>query len=276
MNKNITNNFVISAFYQFFDFNNYQKEQKSLLSFCKNNELKGTILIADEGINSTISGSRDSIDKLYQYLANELKIKNLSYKESFAQFQPFDKIKVRLKKEIVTLGVGKLDVSDCGEYILSRDWDDFINNDDVIVIDTRNQYEVNLGKFDKAIDPKTKTFREFPQWAMTNLTKNKEKKIAMYCTGGIRCEKSTSYLKKLGFKSVYHLKGGILQYLEDTKNQNKKWQGSCFVFDNRVNLDDNLYASRTLLCRYCSSHISTDDLKNAKKDNIDICLNCLN
>ncbi len=269
------NNFVITAFYQFFDFANYKEEQQALLSFCKDNDLKGTVLIAHEGINSTISGSRDSIDALYGYLTNHLKIKDLSYKESFADFQPFEKMKVRLKKEIVTLGVGELDVHGaCGEYITPKDWDDFIAGDDVIVVDTRNQYEVNLGKFDKAIDPKTKTFRDFPEWVEKNLVSTEKKKIAMYCTGGIRCEKSTSYLKKLGFDDVYHLKGGILQYLEDTKNQNNKWQGSCFVFDNRVNLDSNLYASRTLLCRHCRANISTDDLRNAKKDDLDVCLDC--
>jgi UPF0176 protein len=270
------NNFVISAFYKFFDFSNYKEEKKSLFSFCDDNNLKGTILIANEGINSTISGSREKIDALYEYLANHLQIKNLIYKESFADFQPFDRMKVRLKKEIVTLGVGELDIHDnSGEYIEPCDWDDFISRDDVIVVDTRNQYEVNLGRFDKAIDPKTKTFKDFPEWVEKNLVSYEQKKIAMYCTGGIRCEKSTSYLKKLGFEDVYHLKGGILQYLQDTKNQNEKWQGSCFVFDSRVNLDDNLCASRTLLCRYCRANISTDDLRNAKIENLDVCLNCL-
>ena len=275
MNQPEMNQFVVSAFYQFFDFNQYQHEQKNLLSFCLENDLKGTILIAHEGINSTISGTRSGIDALYQYLKDVIGIKDLSYKESYSQFQPFLKMKVRLKKEIVTLGVGELDLKHkVGEYIEPSQWDDFIARDDVILVDTRNKYEVLLGKFENAVDPETKTFREFPQWVEKHLEEHRDKKIAMYCTGGIRCEKSTSYLKNLGFEEVYHLKGGILQYLEDTNNSNQKWQGSCFVFDDRVNLDDNLSASCAILCRHCRTEITTDDLMFSKTDKANECLKC--
>jgi UPF0176 protein len=198
--------------------------------------------MASEGINATIGATAEDVKALYQYLL-EIGIKDLTYKESKVDFMPFLKMKVRLKKEIVTLGVNDLAVAgNQGEYIEAKNWDEFIAQDDVLLIDTRNKYETQLGKFAQSIDPNTRTFREFIPWVEKNLTSQQHKKIAMYCTGGIRCEKSTAYLKKIGFTQVYHLKGGILQYFADTLNVNNKFQGSCFVFDDRVNLDDNLAA----------------------------------
>jgi UPF0176 protein len=231
---------VIAAFYQFRVLENYIDIKPPLLAFCKAQGLKGTILIAREGINSTISGTRDGIDALFAYLERECGIRDLTVKESHADYQPFERMKVRYKKEIVAMGVQDLDVDrHVGTYVDPADWDDLIADPDVIVVDTRNDYEVMIGTFDNALDPKTKRFREFPKWADENLH-DKSKKIAMFCTGGIRCEKSTSYLKSQGFENVYHLKGGILQYFEDTKNSSERWKGGCFIFDERAVLDANL------------------------------------
>jgi UPF0176 protein len=266
---------VITTFYQFFDFPNYENEQIPLLSFCKNLGLKGTILIAKEGINSTISGTREAIDKLYTYLHSELNIKNLDYKESIADFQPFLRMKVRLKKEIVALGAGEIDIEKFrGEYIEASDWDKFIEQENVILVDTRNNYEIILGSFKNAVNPFTDNFRKFPEWATKALSNNKDAKIAMYCTGGIRCEKSTAYLKQSGFKEVYHLKGGILKYLEDTKNKSQKWEGSCFVFDDRLAVNNHLLPAETRLCKYCRLPITTDDVKALKGRAIDSCYKC--
>jgi UPF0176 protein len=234
--------FVISTFYEFFTFSDYQSQKPPLLKFCHEHNIFGTIIMASEGINATIGATAANIAALYQYLST-IGIKDLSYKESAVDFMPFLKMKVRLKKEIVTLGVSDLAVKgNEGEYVESAQWDEFIAQDEVLLIDTRNKYETQLGKFSKSLDPETKTFKEFIPWVEKNLMPYQRKKIAMYCTGGIRCEKSTAYLKKIGFNQVYHLKGGILQYFADTANVNNKFQGSCFVFDDRVNLNDNLEA----------------------------------
>jgi UPF0176 protein len=233
------NKIVISAFYHFCNLNNYRDIRDSLLDFCNSLELKGTILLAYEGINSTISGSTESIEALHKYLRNISGLESLETKESYSDNQPFKRMKVLLKKEIVTLKSANLDLDKRGEYIKALNWDDFITRPDVITIDTRNDYEVEIGTFKGAIDPKTKTFSEFKEWAQDNLH-NKDTPIAMFCTGGIRCEKSTAYLKNQGFSNVYHLQGGILKYFEETKNQNNMWQGDCFVFDQRRAVDDKL------------------------------------
>lgn len=265
---------VITAFYHFFNFPNFECMKEPLLAFCKKQGLKGTILLAKEGINSTISGSRQGIDALYKYLKEEFKISNLSYKESFNEEFPFEKMKVRLKKEIVALGVENLDIDNLkGEYIKPQEWDEFISKEDVLVVDTRNKYETLLGSFDRAIDPKTDTFREFPKWVEENLGDvDKDKKIAMFCTGGIRCEKSTAYMRSQGFKNVYHLEGGILQYFEDTKAES--WRGSCFVFDERVSLNRKLDAAH-LHCIKCDKDMDTDDIRRSALADEMTCIKCV-
>jgi UPF0176 protein len=183
-------------------------------------------------------------------------------------------MKVRLKKEIVRMGVEDMDVSQAGAYIEGKDWDQFISSPDVVVIDTRNHYEIGIGTFEGAINPQTKRFRQFPEWAK-NWSQDvlpQNKKIAMFCTGGIRCEKSTAYMKSLGFDEVYHLKGGILQYLEDTKNSNGKWKGECFVFDERVAVGKDLTPTGALLCDGCGAPITTDDLRD--NNGHTICIKC--
>lgn len=269
------NHIVITAFYHFINFNQLETLKENLLHFCKEQDLKGTILIAKEGINSTISGTREAIDELYQYLKNDLGIEDLVYKESFNKTKPFSKMKVNIKKEIVALGVEDLDVEKLkGEYISAKDWDNFIARDDVIVIDTRNKYETLLGTFDKAIDPRTRTFRQFPQWVKDNLVDvDQDQKIAMFCTGGIRCEKSTAFLKSQGFNNVYHLEGGVLKYFEDTDA--KAWHGNCFVFDERVALDKQLKSANDITCVECDSHMGTDDVRKSSLIDKMTCLKCM-
>ncbi len=252
---------IVAAFYRFVDLPDYEELKQPLLEFCKSHEMMGTILLASEGINSTISATRANMDAFFAWLDRDSRLANMERKEHICDYKPFERMKVRLKREIVRLGVDGLDLRARGEYIDSGDWDTLISDPDVAVIDTRNKYEVQVGRFANAIDPETDDFRSFPQWAEENLDPGRHKKVAMYCTGGIRCEKSTSLLKSMGFEEVYHLKGGILQYLADTGNKSGAWQGDCFVFDSRVAVDKDLHPSETLLCKYCSTPLTTDDIR---------------
>jgi UPF0176 protein len=261
---------VIAAFYHFTPLDDHIQMREPLKTFCVEHDLKGTILLASEGINSTISGSRENIDKLFVHLKSDPRMKDIEWKESYLDFQPFERMKVRLKKEIVRMGLDDFDVSKRGDYIKPEDWDDFISQPDVYVIDTRNEYETRIGTFEGAIDPDTKNFREFPEWAesWSKDKTDKDVKIAMFCTGGIRCEKSTAYMKHLGFNNVYHLEGGILQYFEDTKNKNNKWQGECFVFDDRAAVDASLKPTGALLCTECGAPATADSLKHGPKGKV--------
>ena len=265
---------IVTTFYHFINLPNFKILKMPLMNFCNSYQLKGTILLAKEGINSTISGDRVGIDSLYEYLNSEIGIKNLVYKESINENHIFGKMKINLKKEIVALGLENLDVEGLkGEYISPKNWDDFISRDDVIVIDTRNKYETLLGTFENAIDSNTTSFRQFPKWVEDNLAKvEKNKKIAMFCTGGVRCEKSTAFLKSKGFENVYHLEGGILKYFEDTEA--KAWKGSCFVFDNRVALNKNLLADKNLHCAACSKALDTNDIRRSALADKMICIEC--
>lgn len=265
---------VIIAFYHFVYLDDYEKIKEPLKEFCIQQNLKGTILLAREGINSTISGKRENINALLEHLNKDKRFTGLKYKESYNNNRPFERMKVRLKKEIVRMAVDDLDMEQKGDYVNGCDWDNFISSQDVITIDTRNEYETRIGTFDKAVDPDTRHFRDFPAWADEFAKQDgvKDKKIAMFCTGGIRCEKSTAYMKKIGFDQVYHLKGGILQYLEDTDNKNGKWQGECFVFDDRTALDNELKPSGAILCE-CGAPVSAEDLKYGPKGKI-LCKVC--
>lgn len=265
---------VVTAFYHFINLPSFEEMKMPLLEFCKSQDLKGTILLASEGINSTISGSRQAIDALYKYIHDQIGIKNLIYKESKHDTQPFQKMKVSLKKEIVALGVENLNVEGLkGKYITPQDWDEFIAQKDVLLIDTRNRYETLIGTFNNAIDPQTPNFRQFPKWVADNMANvDKDTKIAMFCTGGIRCEKSTAYMKSVGFNNVYHLEGGILKYFEDTKAQ--EWNGSCFVFDDRVALNKSLLSDTEIHCETCNKNMNTDDLRAASLHNKMNCLDC--
>ncbi|APR98787.1 oxygen-dependent tRNA uridine(34) hydroxylase TrhO [Wolbachia endosymbiont of Folsomia candida] len=264
--------FVIATFYHFVELSNYYDMKDEIKATCDDVELKGTILLAEEGINATISGGRSSINRTFDFLRSDYRLKDLAWKESTAEYQPFSKMKVRLKREISNIDVRGLDPSQRGEYIDPEHWDDFTSGSDVLVIDARNEYEVKLGKFKNAINPHIEYFRDFPQWAKS-FSESKDLKVAMYCTGGIRCEKSTAYMKKLGFNNVYHLKGGILSYLEKTHNKNSNWEGECFVFDDRVAVDKSLTPSDKIKCIFCSSQVSTDELKSVPRGQV-ICFEC--
>ncbi|MDX1950341.1 MAG: rhodanese-related sulfurtransferase [Rickettsiales bacterium] len=243
----------IRAFYRFVDVPNFEELQEPMRDFCKSIGLKGTILLAHEGINSTIAAPKEVMEKFWDYLNRITYFKNIPYKVSFADHQPFDRMRVRLKKEIVRMGIEDLDISKRGEYVRGEEWDKLISDPEVLLVDTRNSYEIAIGTFENAIDPKTEDFRSFPKWVEENLDPKKHKKVAMFCTGGIRCEKSTSLLKNMGFENVYHLDGGILQYLEDTNNKNNKWQGKCFVFDDRIAVDEFLKpVEGHIICKKCS------------------------
>jgi UPF0176 protein len=236
-----TEQIAVLSFYSFIRIPEPDLVMPRVLLIGKKKNIKGTILLAKEGFNGSLSGTEENcrivIDEIIKITAAD----DVSIKVNYCPIHPFHKLKVKLKKEIVVLGAGEIDVHKLkGEYIAPKEWDEFISRKDVIVVDTRNDYEVQVGTFEGAINPFTGTFREFPRWVEKNKKLFEGKKIAMCCTGGIRCEKSTAYMKLIGYENVYHLKGGILQYLEDTKNTNGKWNGDCFVFDDRRAVDDEL------------------------------------
>jgi UPF0176 protein len=229
---------VVAAFYHFTELPDYASWQTPLKEFCDFHQLKGTILLAKEGINSTIAGSREAIDALLSYLRNDPRLREFEHKESYCQGTPFQRMKVRLKKEIVTLGVPDINPSvQVGTYVEPYEWNQLITDPDVILIDTRNNYEVEFGTFKGAINPNLEAFGEFPNYVKENLNPQKHQKIAMFCTGGIRCEKASAYMLAQGFDEVYHLKGGILKYIEEVPKEESIWEGECFVFDDRVSID---------------------------------------
>jgi UPF0176 protein len=235
---------AILSFYSFTNISDPAMLQPQILLRAKKKCIYGTVLVAPEGLNGSISGKEEDLHYLIDEIRQLTGSKEIISKVNYCEKQPFTKVKVKIKKEIVALKHGDLDVENLkGEYIETKDWDEFISRDDVIMIDTRNSYEVKVGTFENAIDPKTETFSELPGWTEKNMDKLKDKKVAMFCTGGIRCEKSTALLKDMGVEEVFHLKGGILQYLEDTKNINNSWKGECFVFDDRGAVSSDLLPS---------------------------------
>lgn len=251
---------VVCALYKFVRLEDYQQLQQPLLRLMKANQIRGTLLLAREGINGTVSGCRESIDCLLEWLKRDKRLFPMECKESLANSQPFKRTRVKLKKEIVTMGVEDIDPRHVvGTYVEPEDWDELIADPEVLLIDTRNDYEVQVGTFKSAINPKTHTFREFPDYVKRELDPAKHKKVAMCCTGGIRCEKSTAYLKEQGFGEVYHLKGGILKYLEKVPKGQSSWQGECFVFDDRVTVNHQLQPGSYGQCHACRRPITEDD-----------------
>lgn len=252
--------YIIAALYKFVTLQDYEALRAPLLDFCVDKGIKGTLLLAQEGINGTVSGSREAIDDLLAYLQQDDRFKGLSHKESEDETQPFYRMKVKLKKEIVTMGVEGIDPKAIvGTYVKPKDWNALISDPEVVLIDTRNNYEYSIGTFKGAIDPNTDTFREFPAYVEQNLNPQKHKKVAMFCTGGIRCEKSTAFLKQQGFDEVYHLEGGILKYLEEVPQEESLWQGECYVFDNRVAVDHGLNKGSYAMCHGCRLPITEQD-----------------
>jgi len=251
---------VVATFYKFVQLLDAAEKQSPLLLQCQSQGVKGTILLAEEGINGTIAGSRAAIDVVLSFLRSDPRLADLEHKESFAAVQPFDRIKVRLKAEIVTIGVPEADPNaQVGTYIDPHDWNAVISDPDVIVIDTRNEYEVSIGSFQGADNPHTRSFRQFPDYVRTHLDPAKQKKVALFCTGGIRCEKASAFMLAQGFETVYHLKGGILKYLEEVPTDESLWQGECFVFDQRVAVQHGLEAGTHEMCRSCGHPISEAD-----------------
>ena len=254
-------NLTVNSFYRFLEISNKKQIKKNLDSYFKSRLVRGTILLSDEGINATISGYEETIEQAIKFIKNQLKIKKLDIKKNKTSFLPFNRMKVRLKKEIVSLGVGKFKSKDfIGKYIPPSSWDDTILDKNIKVIDVRNMYEIKIGKFNKSIDPFTNTFREFPG-KIKNLNLSKKDKIAIYCTGGIRCEKASAYLKNKGYENIYQLEGGILNYLHYKMNsdESSQWKGSCFVFDDRVAIDNKLNKSKYSQCYGCRSPITKKD-----------------
>lgn len=254
------NSVVVSALYRFARFPDFESFRQPLLDLMLDHDVRGTLLLAAEGINGTIAGSRDGIDAVVNWLQQDARFAGLETKESFVSENPFYRSKVKLKKEIVTMGVEDIDPNEIvGTYVDAREWNDLISDPEVLLLDTRNKYEVEIGTFEGAVNPETDSFREFPEYIKQNLDPGKHKKVAMFCTGGIRCEKSTAYLKQQGFDEVYHLKGGILKYLEEVPESETRWQGECFVFDNRVTVNHKLERGNYDQCHACRMPITEVD-----------------
>ena len=249
-------NFLTIAFYKFVELSDIEARRAPLLAFCEQRGVKGLILLAQEGINSTIAGPEDAIRAVLAYLRADPKFADLQPKESWSELPPFRRMRVRLKKEIVTSGVPELSPSTmAGTYVKPEDWNALISDPAVVLIDTRNDYEVELGTFERAIDPKVQTFSQLPTWVneadVLKAVDGKRPKVAMFCTGGIRCEKSTAMMRAKGYEEVYHLEGGILKYLETVPPEESLWRGECFVFDERVAVTHGLQRGESRLCRCC-------------------------
>ncbi len=258
--------FTVAALYKFVPLPDFKEIQGSLQAACDDAGVMGTILLASEGINGTIAGPQAKIDAVLAWISNHESIGPIEAKFSLAHDQPFLRMKVRLKKEIVTLGAGRVDPNEqVGTYVDPQDWNELIDQDDIILIDTRNDYEVAIGTFQNAQNPKTTSFREFPDFIeklKKDLPEDKKPRVAMFCTGGIRCEKASSFMLREGFDEVFHLKGGILKYLEKVPEAETKWQGDCFVFDNRVSVRHGLEVGDYDLCHACRMPISVKDKKS--------------
>ena len=267
--------YLTAAFYKFVELTDFADLKASLLAFCESHNVKGTILLANEGINSTIAGPEAGVRAVLAHLRTDPRLAALEHKESWSDKPPFYRMKVKLKREIVTMGVPTVNPNETvGKYVKPQDWNALISDPEVLVIDTRNTYEVDIGTFKGAVDPRLKSFSQFPEWLMAQPQiaeseakkaerpdgVDKKTKVAMFCTGGIRCEKSTAFLKAQGFDEVYHLEGGILKYLETVPAEQSLWEGECFVFDERVTVGQGLKVGDYGLCRACREPISQADM----------------
>ena len=268
--------FRVAALYRFVRLEHHESLRAPLAAFCCGRGIKGTLLIAREGINGTVAGSEAAIAELIARLEAMPEFAGLEVKYSTAETMPFHRMKVRLKREIVTMGVPDIDpLTGAGAYVEPQDWNALIADPDTVVIDTRNDYEVRLGTFAGAIDPETTSFRDFPAWVERHRAELEGKKVAMFCTGGIRCEKATAYVRSLGIEDVFHLKGGILKYLEEVPAGESLWQGECFVFDERVSVAHGLETGEAELCRACRRPLTPDDRRSPKFSEGVSCEACL-
>jgi UPF0176 protein len=251
---------VVAALYHFAPLPDFHELREPLLAQCREQDIRGTLLLAEEGINGTISGSRAGVDAVLAYIRADARLAGLEHKESISDRHPFRRMKVKLKKEIVTLGVPGVDPNRIvGTYVEPEDWNALISDPEVVVIDTRNDYEVAIGTFRNAVDPKTASFREFPQFVREHYDPQRHRKVAMFCTGGIRCEKASSFMRAEGFPEVYHLKGGILKYLEKVRPEDSLWEGECFVFDHRVGVTHGLGEGEVEMCFGCGHPVKPEE-----------------
>jgi len=254
---------TVAALYHFVKLDNYRDLREPLFNKMTELGIKGTLLLASEGINGTVAGEQAAIDQLIEWIKADPRLAALRYKVSYDDEMPFYRTRVKLKKEIVTMGVEGIDPNQVvGTYVEPKDWNALISDPDVTLVDTRNEYETMIGSFQNAEDPHTESFRQFPDYVKNKLDPKKNKKVAMFCTGGIRCEKSTAYLKEQGFDEVYHLHGGILKYLEEVPEEESLWKGECFVFDNRVSVNHQLEKGQYDMCHGCRLPISEEDKKS--------------
>jgi UPF0176 protein len=275
--KKYVSKIIVAALYKFASLPDIHERQPVLLDFCVSQGLFGTLLLAEEGINGTVAGSRSGIDALIAFLHADQLLVGLEHKESYADEMPFTRMKVKLKKEIVTLGVPGINPNEkVGTYVAPEDWNALISDPDVVLIDTRNGYECDIGTFKGAIDPKTTTFREFPAYVDKNFNPAKHKKVAMFCTGGIRCEKASSLMVSQGFEQVYHLQGGILKYLETVPPEQSLWQGECFVFDQRISVGHGLKVGDYDQCHGCRHPVSPEDKASEQYMEGVSCPHCFN
>ena len=276
MNKNF---FKVAAFYAFTELLNLEDLQRTFTHFLKKEDIKGTVLLAHEGINGTVAGTKDGIDRFKNFLQLNNLYQSQNFKTSTCAEDPFPRLKIKLKDEIVSIGNELVDPAKIvGEYVQPEDWNSLISQEDVLVLDTRNTYEFSIGTFKKSIQPETTNFREFPDWLEGIESKglDKSKKVAMFCTGGIRCEKASSLMKAKGFKNIYHLQGGILNYLEKIDEENSLWNGECFVFDDRVALNHNLEVGSYDMCHGCRMPITDKDKLEEEYVTGVSCPNCFN
>lgn len=257
------NTIVVAALYKFAPLSDCEQFRTLLAQVCYRHKVKGTLILAPEGINGTIAGTRTGIDAVLAWLRSDPRLSDLEHKESFHDDSPFYRMKIRVKREIVTLGIDGIDPNrEVGQYVTPAQWNDLVRDPEVLVVDTRNAYECEIGTFRNAVDPATRTFREFPDYVAAELDPVVHKKVAMFCTGGIRCEKATALLLQRGFESVYHLQGGILKYLEEIPEEESLWEGECFVFDERVAVRHGLEPGEYELCRGCRMPVSAEDRKS--------------
>ncbi len=250
---------VIAALYRFVQLDNFESLRQPLLQLMLDKQVRGTLLLAAEGFNGTIAGSRQGVESLLEYLRQDPRLRDFDCKLSFDEEMPFYRSRVKLKREIVTMGVDDISPANAGTYVSPTEWNQLISDPEVTLIDTRNDYESAIGSFEKAIFPNTRSFRDFPDYVEKNLDPKKHRKVAMFCTGGIRCEKSTAYLRERGFDEVYHLKGGILNYLDQVPESDSMWHGECFVFDNRVSVNHALEKGSYDQCHACRRPITEAD-----------------
>lgn len=270
------NEYHVAAFYHFADLPEYTEWQAPLETLCAEQGLIGTILLAHEGVNGTVAGSREGLDVLLAHLRSDERFAPLQAKWSKTGSKPFLRMKVRLKKEIVSLGVDGVKPHErTGQQVPADQWNALISDPDVVVIDTRNQYEVDVGTFAHAVSPHSDSFREFPDYVDKHLDPKKNRKVAMFCTGGIRCEKASAYMLEQGFDQVYQLQGGILQYLEDTDEQDSLWKGECFVFDRRVTVDGALQEGTYVQCHACRRPLTAEDAASNDYEKGVSCPHCI-